>query len=153
MTPENQALLAAIREMIIEANAPIVARLEGLERRIGQLEERIGQLEGRIGQLEGRMDRLEGRMDRLERHVETIDTRTSQILSDFQDLRDRVPLLEERIDNGFRALKSDLTFAFSDIRKIAAAQDRGDKVIEGLRREIAGLQQRLAALEGRQSTS
>jgi hypothetical protein len=78
MTPENQALLAAIREMIIEANAPIVARLEGLERQ-----------------------------------VETIDARTSEILSDFQDLRDRVPLLEERIDNGFRALKSDLTFAFS----------------------------------------
>ncbi len=139
MTPENQALLTAIHEMLTEANAPIVARLEGLEGRIGQLEERI--------------ERLEGHLERLEKQVETIDARTSEILSDFQDLRDRVPLLEERIDNGFRALKSDLTFAFSDIRKIAAAQDRGDKAIEGLKREIAGLQQRLAALEGRQSTS
>ena len=46
------------------------------------------------------------------------------------------------------ALKSDLNFAFSDIRKISSAQERGDRAIESLKRELAGLQQRMAALEG-----
>ncbi|SRR6266545_1838712 len=87
-------------------------------------------------------------VERLETRVDTIDTRASQIAGDLRDLRDRVPLLEERIDNGFRALKSDLNFAFSDIRKISAAQERGDKTIDMLRRELASLQQRLATLEG-----
>jgi hypothetical protein len=73
--------------------------------------------------------------------------------NDLLDLRDRVPLLEERVDNGFRALTSDLNFAFSDSRKAAVAHDRNDKAIEGLRREIANIQQRLAALENARNGS
>jgi chromosome segregation ATPase len=133
MTPENQTLLDAFRGMLNEAISPLATRMEGLETR----------MEG----LETRMEGLETRMEGLETRVETIDTRTSQMSSDLLDLRDRVPLLEERVDNGFRALKSDLNFAFSDSRKAAVAHDRNDKAIEGLRREIASIQQRLAALE------
>jgi predicted nucleic acid-binding Zn-ribbon protein len=129
MTSDNQTLLTAIREMIAEANAPVMALLQQLDSR-----------------------------------VETLDARTSQLLSDVRDLRERVTLFEERLDNGFRALKSDLNFAFSDIRKISIAQERSDRMIEefkrekekeieGLKRELAGLQQRLEILEGRQSTS
>ena len=93
MTPENQALLEAFRGMINEAITPLATRMEGLETR---------------------MEGLETRMEGLETRVETIDVRTSQMSNDLLDLRDRVPLLEERVDNGFRALKSDLNFAFSD---------------------------------------
>jgi hypothetical protein len=63
------------------------------------------------------MDGFGARMARLEQHVETIGTRTSQMAVDLLDLHDRVPLLEERVDNGFRALKSDPNFAFSDARR------------------------------------
>src|SRR5262245_30437358 len=126
MTPENQALLEAFRGLINEAITPLATHMEGLETR---------------------MEGLETRMEGLETRVETIDTRTSQMSNDLLDLRDRVPLLEERVDNGFRALKSDLNFAFSDSRKAAVGHDRNDKAIEGLRREIASIQQRLAALE------
>lgn len=139
MTPENQALLEAFRGMINEAITPLSTRMGGLETRV----------EG----LGTRMEGLETRMEGLETRVETIDARTSQMSNDLLDLRDRVPLLEERVDNGFRALKSDLNFAFSDSRKAAVAHDRNDKAIEGLRREIASIQQRLAALENARNSS
>jgi len=139
MTPENQALLEAFRGMINEAITPLSTRMGGLETRV----------EG----LGTRMEGLETRMEGLETRVETIDARTSQMSNDLLDLRDRVPLLEERVDNGFRALKSDLNFAFSDARKAAVAHDRNDKAIEGLRREIASIQQRLAALENARNSS
>src|SRR5262245_17179058 len=154
MTPENQALLEAFRGMINEALTPLSTRMGGLETRMGGLEARVEGLGTHMEGLETRMEglemRVEGlgtRMEGLEAHVETIDARTSQMSNDLLDLRDRVPLLEERVDNGFRALKSDLNFAFSDSRKAAVAHDRNDKAIEGLRREIASIQQRLAALE------
>ena len=139
MTPENQALLDAIRTMIHEGNAPLAARLERLETRLERLETRV--------------ETIDTRLERLEQQVETIDTRTNQLSSDFVYLRDRIPLLEERIDNGFRALKSDLSFAFSDTRKIGAAQERSDRTIDMLKRELAGLQQRMAALEGAKGAS
>jgi hypothetical protein len=49
-----------------------------------------------------------------------IDTHISQLASDLRYLRDRVPSLEERIDNRLRTLKSDLLLAFNDTRKISA---------------------------------
>jgi chromosome segregation ATPase len=104
------------------------------------------QLDARVGQLERRIERLEERID-------TIDTRTGQIASDLLYLRDRVPLLEERIDNGLRALKSDLGLAFNDMRKISAAQERSDRALDGMKRELAGVQQRMAALEGARGAS
>ena len=153
MTPENQALLEAFRGMINEAITPLATRMGGVETRLEGLETRVAGVQTRMDGLETRMEGLETRMDGLETRIETIDARTSQMSNDLLDLRDRVPLLEERVDNGFRALKSDLTFAFSDSRKAAVAHDRSDKAIEGLRREIASIQQRLAALENARSGS
>src|SRR5262245_22425914 len=154
MTPENQALLEAFRGMITEAITPLAirmggveTRLDGLDARMGGVETQLDGLDARMERLDTRMDGLDTRMDGLETRVETIDARTSQMSNDLLDLRDRVPLLEERVDNGFRALKSDLNFAFSDSRKAATANDRSEKAIDGLRREIASIQQRLAALE------
>ena len=144
MTPDNQVLLDAIREVATGVQR-LDTRMDRLETRIDQLETRMDE---RFGQVEARLDRVEGRLDQLETRVEPIDVRTSQMAGDFRELRDRVPLLEERIDNGFRALKSDLSFAFSDTRKLTASQDRSDRTIEGLKRELASLQQRIAALEG-----
>jgi hypothetical protein len=80
------------------------------------------------------------------------DTRTSQIASHLLYLRDRVPLLEERIDNGLRALKSDLGLAFNDMRKISAAQERSDRMLDGMKCGLAGVQQRMAAMEGMRGT-
>jgi hypothetical protein len=92
-------------------------------------------------------------LERLEERVDTIDMRTSQIASDLLYLRDRVPLLEERIDNRLRALKSDLGLAFNDMRKISVAQDRSDRALDGMKRELAGVQQHLAAMEGTRGAS
>src|SRR5690349_18593347 len=94
MTPENQALPDAFRTMIYEGNAPLAAGLERLEARVERLEQHVETIDGRMERLETRMERLETRMERVEQHVETIDARTSQLSSDFLDLRDRIPLLE-----------------------------------------------------------
>src|SRR5262245_38005160 len=153
MTPENQALLEAFRGMITEAITPLATGMGGVETRLDGLDTRMERLEMRMDGFETRMDGLDTRMDGLETRVETIDARTSQMSNDLLDLRDRVPLLEERVDNGFRALKSDLNFAFSDSRKAAVAHDRSEKAIDGLRREIASIQQRLAALENAKGSS
>jgi chromosome segregation ATPase len=133
MTTENQSLLDAIRVVVGEAVMPLAERMDGLTERMDGLTER--------------MDGLDVRVTQLGHQVEAIDTRTSQMAGDLHDLRDRVPLLEERVDNGFRALKSDLNFAFSDARKVSAAQTNSEKAIEALKRELASVQQRLAALE------
>ena len=153
MTPENQVLLEAFRGMIVEAITPLVTSIEGLDTRMAGVETRLDGLDTRMAGVETRLDGLDARVEGLEARVETIDVRTSQMSNDLLDLRDRVPLLEERVDNGFRALKSDLNFAFSDSRKASAAHDRSEKAIEGLRREIASIQQRLAALENARSDS
>jgi outer membrane murein-binding lipoprotein Lpp len=125
MNPENQVLLDAIQQVVA-----------GVQR-----------LDTRMDQLDTRMDQLNARVDQLGTQVETLDIRTGQMSNVLIDLRERVPLLEERVDNGFRALKSDLNFAFSDTRKALAGQERNERAIEGLRREIGSLQQRVTALE------
>ena len=145
MTSENQALLDAIRIIVGEAIEPLTERMDGYDRRMDGLI-------GRMDSFDGRMDGFDARMARLEQHVETIDTRTSQIAGDLLDLRDRVPLLEERVDNGFRALKSDLNFAFSDARKAGTAQRSYEKAIDALKQELASIQNRLAALESGKNT-
>lgn len=139
MTPENQALLNAIRGIVEQAVAPLAERVDALTEPVDALA--------------GHVDALTERMTRLESQVETIDTRTNQMAGDLLDLRDRIPLLEERVDNGFRALKSDLNFAFSDARKASTTQRGYEKAIDGLRQELTDIQQRLAALERSQGAS
>jgi len=123
MTSEQQVLLNAIQGIVEQAIAPLTERMDNLDARVAGLEER----------------------------VETIDVRTNQMATDLLDLRDRVPLLEERVDHGFRALKSDLNFAFSDARMAITGQRTNDKAFDALRQEIVGIQQRLAALESKRS--
>jgi chromosome segregation ATPase len=147
MTPENQPLLDAIRGIVHDAVVPILTRLGGLETRIGVIESRIDAIESRIGVIESRIGVIESRIGVIESRIDTLDARTAQLATDLFYLRERVPLLEERMDNGFRALKSDLTMAFSDIRKITTGQDRHEHSIETLRRAMLELQQRLSALE------
>jgi chromosome segregation ATPase len=144
MTSEQQVLLNAIQGIVEQAVAPLTERMDGLTERMDGLTERMDGLTER-------MDSLDARVAGLEERVETIDTRTNQIATDLLDLRDRVPLLEERVDHGFRALKSDLNFAFSDARIAITGQRTNDKAFDALRQEIVGIQQRLSALENKRS--
>jgi chromosome segregation ATPase len=181
MTSENQALLDAIQGIVERAIAPLTERMDiltervdtltervdtltarvdaltervdTLTERVDALTERVDRLDARVDALTERVDRLDTRMERLENRVEAIDTRTGQMAAVLLDLRDRVPLLEERVDNGFRALKSDLNFAFSDARKVSMAQNNYEKTIDALRKEVASIQQRLTALERSQGAS
>lgn len=132
MTPENQALLNAIRGIVEQAVTPLAERVDAMT---------------------GRVDAMTGHVVRLESQVEAIDARTSQMAGDLIDLYDRVRLLEERVDNGFRALKSDLNFAFSDARKASTTQRSYEKATDALRQELTDIQQRLAALERSQGAS
>ena len=160
MTSENQALLDAIRVIAGEAVAPLAERMDGMTERMDGLTEQVGGLTEQVGGLTERMDGMAERMDRvetrtahLEERVGTIDVRTSQMLTGLLDLRERVPMLEERVDQGFRALKSDLNFAFSDARKVNAMQRNYDKAIDGLKEELADVQVRLTVLESKQANS
>lgn len=153
MTPDNQPLLDAIRGIIHDAVVPVLTRLNALEGRLNALEGRLDSLESRIGVIEGRLDVIEGRLNVIEGRLDALEARMAQLATDLFYLRERVPLLEERMDNGFRALKSDLTMAFSDIRKITTGQDRHERSIEALRRDMLDLQQRLSALEQARGTS
>ena len=131
----------------------LTERVDALTERVDALTERVDTLTERMDALTERVDTLTERVDRLERWAETIDTRTGQMSIVLLDLRDRVPLLEERVDNGFRALKSDLNFAFGDARKASLAQNTYEKNIDALRKEVASLQQRVTLLERSQGTS
>jgi chromosome segregation ATPase len=167
MTSENQALLDAIQGIVERSIVPLSERMDGLTERMDGLTERMDGLTERMDGLTERMDgltermdgltervdRLDTRVERLENRFEALDTRTSHMATVLLDLRDRVPLLEERVDNGFRALKSDLNFAFSDVRKISMLQNNSEKSIDALKRDVASIQQRLTALERSQSAS
>jgi outer membrane murein-binding lipoprotein Lpp len=125
----------------------LAGQVDGLSTRVDALSTRMDGLVAHVGELTERVDGLDQRTIVLEERVETIDMRTSQMASDLLYLRDRVPLLEERIDNGFRSLKSDLGLAFSDIRNLTTSQSHYERMVGVLRQELASLQQRLAALE------
>jgi hypothetical protein len=88
---------------------------------------------------------------RLDSLIETIDTRTNQISSDLFDVGDRLRQVEDRVRDGFHGLKQDLSMAFSDLRALRITQNRHDKTIAALHDERTGIQQRLSALEGRQT--
>lgn len=86
----------------------VVAKLDGLEERLGRLEERLGGLEERLGGLEARMIRLEERMDRLETSFEQFREETREQLAhvnhqleiltlDVMDVRAKQRSLDKRV--------------------------------------------------------
>ena len=169
MTTDNQALLSAIRQIVSESVSEAIVPLTG---RIDVLTERVDALTERVDALTERSQRMEAEQRdqrtllnamstqassqslhimRIDSLIETIDMRTNQMTSDLFDVSDRLRQVEDRVRDGFQGLKQDLTIAFSDIRALRTTQNRHDKTIAALHDERASLQQRLSALEGRQT--
>lgn len=126
MNAENQELLSAIRGIVAEAVAPLETRFDSLETRLAM---------------------VEGSIRRLEDLYETLDARINQMMTDLLYLRERVPLLDDHIANGFRMQKNDVQFAFSDMRRLTETQKNGDTTLAELQHELFALQQRIATLE------
>jgi chromosome segregation ATPase len=176
MTADNQALLSAIRqivsESVSEAIVPLTKRIDALTERVDALTERVDALTERVDALTERSQRIEAeqrdqrvilsslstRLDsvvayvmRLDSRVETIESRLGEMAADIFDMQERLRMVEDRVREGFHALKSDFQVAFSDIRAIRKTQNRHDTTIAALHDERAVIQQRLSALEGQQT--
>lgn len=109
--------------------------------------EAVAPLLGRMDQLEAKVDGLGEKVDRLEERGDPIDGRTGQPIGDVRELRDRLLLVEERVDNGFRSIKIDIGLAFCDIGKVNGVQERQGGAIEALQRDMADVQPRVSAQE------
>jgi chromosome segregation ATPase len=169
MTTDNQALLSAIRQIVSEslseAIVPLTGRIDALTERVDALTERVDALTERSQRMEAeqrdqrvmlsslstRLDSVVAYVMRLDSRVETIESRMGEIAADIFDMQERLRMVEDRVREGFHALKSDFQVAFSDIRAIRKTQNRQDTAIAALHDERAGIQQRLSALEGRQT--
>ncbi len=161
MTTDNQALLSAIRqivsESVSEAIAPLTERVDALTERVDALAERSQRIEAEqrdqrviLSSLSTRLDSVVAYVMRLDSRVETIESRLGEIAADIFDMQERLRMVEDRVREGFHALKSDFQVAFSDIRALRKTQNRHDTTIAALHDERAVIQQRLSSLEGRQ---
>ena len=153
----------------------LTERVDGLTEQVGGLTEQVGGLTGQVGGLTTRMDRVEKeqqiqrgllhsieesiderftRLDlrltnleavslRLENESGTIETRTGQIYSDVLDLLE----LQEKVNQGFHAFKSDLQQAFQDIGAVQEAQAGQRRQMKQLRERVDQLERRLSKLE------
>src|SRR5262245_33398311 len=165
MAAENQALLDAMRTIVAETLAtglkPLTERVDALTERVDALTERVDALTERTQRIEAeqrdqrlvlnsmstRVDSVMAYVMRVESKVDTIETRTGEIAADMFDVQERLRMVEDKVRDGFHALKSDVQAAFGDIRAIRTTQNRHDKTIASLRDEPALTQARLAALE------
>ncbi len=157
MDAEVPASLEAVRRIITETLTvglkPLIERVDALTERVDALTERVEALTERSQRIEAeqrdqrsllnslstRMDSVSAYVMRLNSKVDTIDTRTSEIASDVFDMQERLRMVEDRVRDGFHALKSDLQAAFGDIRTIRTTQNRHDKTIAALRDERSGI--------------
>src|SRR5262249_2870341 len=117
MTADNQALLEAIRGVVTEAVAP-------LETKVDTLTDRVDTLTGRVDTLTERVDRIETEQREQRRISQLLLTRTSDLamkldgaMSEIYAIQERLSGVEERVHNGFHALKDDLALAFKDIQR------------------------------------
>lgn len=159
MTTDNQALLSAIRqivsESVSEAIVPLTERVDALTERVDALTERSQRMEAEqrdqrvlLTSMSTRIDSVVAYVMRLDSRVEAIESRMGEIAADIFDMQERLRMVEDRVREGFHAIKSDFQVAFSDIRAIRKTQNRHDTTIAALHDERAIVQQRLSALEG-----
>jgi chromosome segregation ATPase len=143
MTADNQALLEAIRGVVTEAVAPLETKVDTLTERVDTLTERVDKIE------------VEQREQR--RISQLLLTRTSDLamkldgaMSELYGIQERLSGVEERVHNGFHALKDDLTLAFKDIQRFRSDYTRRADQAD---REIKAAMRRLDALEEGRSAS
>jgi chromosome segregation ATPase len=159
MTNIDQALLNAIRGVVGEAVAPLSGKIDGLTERVDrveteqQLQRRLlhsiqESVDERFGHLEMRLTNLEAISLRLENELGTIETRTGQISSDVTDLLE----LQDKVNKGFQAFKSDFQHAFLDIGALQEGQSGHQRQMKQLRERVSKLEQRLSKLEDARGT-
>jgi chaperonin cofactor prefoldin len=124
MTTDNQALLSAIRqivsESVSEAIAPLTERVDALTERSQRIEAEQRDQRVILSSLSTRLDSVVAYVMRLDSRVETIESRLGEIAADIFDMQERLRMVEDRVREGFHALKSDFQVAFSDIRSRAS---------------------------------
>lgn len=119
MTSENQALLDAIRGIVVEVVTPLFTpladRIERIE--VEQREQRLllQDISSRLTSLETRMASLEERILHLEDSFERLDMRTAQISRELYELH-------ERVDRGFTSLKRETELALGQLSWVENGQ-------------------------------
>ena len=166
MTNIDSTLLDAIRGVVGEAVAPLGVKIDGLTERVDGLTGRVDRVEAeqqlqrrllysiqesideRFAHLDLRLTNLEANSMRLEHGLATIETRTGQISSDVNDLLD----LQDKVNKGFQAFKSDFQRAFLDIGALQDSQSGHQRQLKQLRERVSKLEQRLSKLEDPRGT-
>lgn len=162
MTSENQALLDAIRGIVVEVVTPLftplaerIERIEveqreqrlllqGINSRLDSIEARLEDLETRMTGLETRMTGLEERVSHLEDSFERLDLRAAQISRELYELH-------ERMDRGFTSLKRETELSLGQLSKMENGRRKQQKRIRELEDRVALLQQRVEKLESQQN--
>jgi chromosome segregation ATPase len=117
----NQELLAAIAAVVRAELQPLHHKIDVLTERVDVLTERIDALESRVGKIEAQL----------------------------RDQGERLEIVEERVEKGFRSIKEDIGLFFRDNQNLRRQVTRqGNEVGE----EILELKKRLAALESGQAS-
>jgi chromosome segregation ATPase len=147
----------------------LAERVDGLAERVDGLTVRVDGLTVRVDRIEieqqlqrGLLYRIEANLDQrfthldvrlsnleaisicLENEIGAIETRSAQMYSDVKDLLE----LQDKVNEGFRAFKSDLQRAFIDIGAAQEAQQGYQRQFKQLRERVDILERRLSKLEG-----
>jgi chromosome segregation ATPase len=146
----------------------LTGRVDGLTGRVDGLTEQVGGMAVRMNRMEteqqvqrGLLHSIEERIDerfthldlrltsleavsiRMGNEIGTIETRTGQIYSDVSDLLE----LQARVQEGFRAFKSDFQRAFLDISAVQESQIGYQRQMKQLRERVDRLERRLSKIE------
>ena len=147
MTVPDAALIEAIRVVVAGEIVTVHRRLDILTERVDVLAGRVdgifdqvASLTERFDEFLERMERLEARVERLEALYETLEARTSQISIDLQ-------LLAERVEQGFRSIREDITVLSSMIVKLDREQGYQWARLGALEERVDDLQRRVERLE------
>ena len=146
MTVENRALLEAIRIIVGEAVAPLTTRVGGLTDRVDVLTDRVDGLSERVDGQTVRMDGLFEHVGGLTVQMDVVIERTDRIEAEQRAQRGllegmdlRLATLEgisRRLEGEIETIETRTAQMSSDVRDLLDQQDKMNKVLRTLRREV-----------------
>ncbi|SFX17900.1 hypothetical protein SAMN04487866_10229 [Thermoactinomyces sp. DSM 45891] len=113
------------------------AKIDGLDKRVGNIEDRLDRIENRMDGLEQRMDKLENRMDGLEQRMDKLENRMDgleQRMDKLENRMDQVDHIAESLKQGTHNLdiKVDRAVGLLD-QKVTQIEQEGDDTQERLK--------------------
>src|SRR6266508_3901985 len=139
MTVENRPLLEAIRIIVGEAVAPLTTQVGGLTERVDGLSVQVDGLSERVDGLSVRVDNQSARMDGLFEHVGGLTVQTDVVIERTERIEAEQRAQREVLESmnlRLAAIETRTAQTTSDIRDLLDQQDKVNKGLRTLRREV-----------------